>query len=79
MDALNFTKDVVVGKFQSAKKDNDFVYHDTVPASENLPEIKGILLYLLGQSKIFNRVKLEKLMTSHGCVGIEDIHLILGI
>ena len=42
VDALNFTKDVVVGKFQSAKKDNDFVYHDAVPSSENLPEIKGM-------------------------------------
>ena len=40
-EALNFAKDVVIGKFQSAKKDNEFVYHDSVPSFESLPEIKG--------------------------------------
>ena len=41
LQALNFTKDVVVGKFQAAKKDNEFVYHEAVPVFENIPEIKG--------------------------------------
>lgn len=31
----------MIGKFQSAKKDNEFVYHDSVPTFESLPEIKG--------------------------------------
>ncbi|XP_022104078.1 tyrosine-protein phosphatase non-receptor type 23-like isoform X2 [Acanthaster planci] len=44
LQALNFTKDVVLGKFDAAKKDNDFVYHDAMPAFENLPEIKGASL-----------------------------------
>ncbi|XP_030829593.1 tyrosine-protein phosphatase non-receptor type 23 [Strongylocentrotus purpuratus] len=43
-EALNFAKDVVIGKFQSAKKDNEFVYHDSVPSFESLPEIKGASL-----------------------------------
>ncbi|XP_071792026.1 tyrosine-protein phosphatase non-receptor type 23-like isoform X2 [Asterias amurensis] len=44
LQALNFTKDVVVGKFQAAKKDNEFVYHEAVPVFENIPEIKGASL-----------------------------------
>nr|XP_054753045.1 tyrosine-protein phosphatase non-receptor type 23-like [Lytechinus pictus] len=43
-EALNFAKDVVIGKFQSATKDNEFVYHDSVPTFESLPEIKGASL-----------------------------------
>jgi len=34
-------------RFNSAKKDNDFVYHDKIPAFDTLPEIKG-LFWLLG-------------------------------
>ena len=30
-------------RHQSAKKDNDFVYHDKVPAADSLPEVKGKL------------------------------------
>jgi len=30
-------------RFNAAKKDNDFVYHDKVPAFDTLPEIKGLL------------------------------------
>lgn len=41
LEALNFAKDVIIGKFQSAKKDNDFVYHEKVPDVDSLPEIKG--------------------------------------
>ncbi|KAL4217444.1 Tyrosine-protein phosphatase non-receptor type 23 [Mactra antiquata] len=43
-DSLRFTHDVVGGKQQSAKKDNDFVYHDKIPAYDTLPEIKGASL-----------------------------------
>lgn len=28
----------------AAEKENDFVYHDKVPAPENLPEVKGAML-----------------------------------
>ena len=28
-------------RFDSAKKDNDFVYHEKVPPLDSLPEIKG--------------------------------------
>ncbi|PIK57805.1 putative tyrosine-protein phosphatase non-receptor type 23 [Apostichopus japonicus] len=44
LEALNFAKDVIIGKFQSAKKDNDFVYHEKVPDVDSLPEIKGASL-----------------------------------
>ena len=40
-DSLRFTNDVVAGKYQSAKKDNDFVYHDKIPAADTLPDVKG--------------------------------------
>ncbi|XP_066546751.1 tyrosine-protein phosphatase non-receptor type 23 isoform X2 [Amia ocellicauda] len=40
-DALRFTMDVIGGKFNSAKKDNDFIYHETVPALDTLPSVKG--------------------------------------
>lgn len=40
-DALRFTMDVIGGKFNSAKKDNDFIYHETVPSLETLASVKG--------------------------------------
>ncbi|XP_028673299.2 tyrosine-protein phosphatase non-receptor type 23 [Erpetoichthys calabaricus] len=40
-EALRFTMDVIGGKFNSAKKDNDFIYHETVPALDTLPSVKG--------------------------------------
>lgn len=30
-------------RFNSAKKDNDFIYHEAVPSLETLPSVKGIL------------------------------------
>lgn len=32
------------GKLNAAEKENDFVYHDKVPAAESLPEVKGAVL-----------------------------------
>uniref|UniRef100_A0A8C7QNT4 Tyrosine-protein phosphatase non-receptor type 23 n=1 Tax=Oncorhynchus mykiss TaxID=8022 RepID=A0A8C7QNT4_ONCMY len=40
-EALKFTMDVIGGKFNSAKKDNDFIYHETVPSLETLASVKG--------------------------------------
>ncbi|XP_043921950.1 tyrosine-protein phosphatase non-receptor type 23 [Protopterus annectens] len=40
-EALRFTMDVIGGKFNSAKKDNDFIYHEPVPALESLTSVKG--------------------------------------
>ncbi|KAJ8354165.1 hypothetical protein SKAU_G00217320 [Synaphobranchus kaupii] len=40
-EALRFTMDVIGGKFNSAKKDNDFIYHESVPALDTLPSVKG--------------------------------------
>ncbi|GAA6236415.1 tyrosine-protein phosphatase non-receptor type 23, partial [Lates japonicus] len=40
-EALRFTMDVIGGKFNSAKKDNDFIYHETVPSLETLASVKG--------------------------------------
>ncbi|KAM4688535.1 tyrosine-protein phosphatase non-receptor type 23 [Discoglossus pictus] len=40
-DALRFTMDVIGGKFNSAKKDNDFIYHESVPTLETLQAVKG--------------------------------------
>jgi len=37
-------------RFNSAKKDNDFVYHDKIPAFDTLPEIKGLFVYLFVNS-----------------------------
>ncbi|KAI7807000.1 putative tyrosine-protein phosphatase non-receptor type 23 [Triplophysa rosa] len=40
-EALRFTMDVIGGKFNSAKKDNDFIYHDAVPSLDTLTSVKG--------------------------------------
>ncbi|KAF5879831.1 tyrosine-protein phosphatase non-receptor type 23-like, partial [Clarias magur] len=39
--ALRFAMDVIGGKFNSAKKDNDFIYHESVPGLDTLPAVKG--------------------------------------
>nr|CAB3265281.1 tyrosine-protein phosphatase non-receptor type 23-like [Phallusia mammillata] len=46
-DALKYTADVIVGKYNSVKKDNEFVYHDRVPDKATLAEIKGASLVKL--------------------------------
>lgn len=43
-EALSFTMDVIGNKHNIAKKENDFVYHEKVPALESLPEVKGASL-----------------------------------
>uniref|UniRef100_A0A673JCT0 Tyrosine-protein phosphatase non-receptor type 23 n=1 Tax=Sinocyclocheilus rhinocerous TaxID=307959 RepID=A0A673JCT0_9TELE len=40
-EALRFTMDVIGGKFNSAQKDNDFIYHESVPPLETLTSVKG--------------------------------------
>ncbi|KAG8194991.1 hypothetical protein JTE90_008169 [Oedothorax gibbosus] len=43
-EPLTFTMDVIGGKHSSSKKENEFVYHDKVPALTSLPELKGASL-----------------------------------
>ncbi|XP_031442517.2 tyrosine-protein phosphatase non-receptor type 23b [Clupea harengus] len=43
-EALRFSMDVIGGKFNSAKKDNDFIYHETAPAMDTLAAVKGASL-----------------------------------
>uniref|UniRef100_A0A8C8SWK5 Tyrosine-protein phosphatase non-receptor type 23 n=1 Tax=Pelusios castaneus TaxID=367368 RepID=A0A8C8SWK5_9SAUR len=43
-EALRFSLDVIGGKYNSAKKDNDFIYHEAVPALETLQSVKGATL-----------------------------------
>ncbi|RMB93826.1 hypothetical protein DUI87_29703 [Hirundo rustica rustica] len=40
-EALRFTMDVIGGKYNAAKKDNDFIYHEAVPALDALQSVKG--------------------------------------
>ncbi|NXI09605.1 PTN23 phosphatase, partial [Irena cyanogastra] len=40
-EALRFAMDVIGGKYNSAKKDNDFIYHEAVPALDTLQSVKG--------------------------------------
>ncbi|XP_026870758.2 tyrosine-protein phosphatase non-receptor type 23b [Electrophorus electricus] len=42
--ALRFSMDVIGGKFNSAKKDNDFIYHESVPSLDTLTAVKGASL-----------------------------------
>jgi len=44
--ALSFCVYLCLHRFNSAKKDNDFIYHDKIPAFDTLPEIKGLPLWL---------------------------------
>ncbi|XP_043073303.1 tyrosine-protein phosphatase non-receptor type 23b [Puntigrus tetrazona] len=43
-EALKFTMDVIGGKYNSSKKDNDFIYHESVPGLDTLPAVKGASL-----------------------------------
>lgn len=43
-EALKFTMDVIGGKYNSAKKDNDFIYHESVPSLDTLGAVKGASL-----------------------------------
>ncbi|XP_046386380.1 tyrosine-protein phosphatase non-receptor type 23 isoform X2 [Ischnura elegans] len=43
-ETLTFTRDVVEGKLKAARADNEFIYHERVPAREVLPEIHGASL-----------------------------------
>ncbi|XP_070585197.1 tyrosine-protein phosphatase non-receptor type 23 [Erythrolamprus reginae] len=43
-EALRFTMDVIGGKYNSSKKDNDFIYHEAVPVLDTLQSIKGASL-----------------------------------
>ncbi|VDP02548.1 unnamed protein product [Soboliphyme baturini] len=42
--AISFVRDVVIAKYDNAKKENDFVYHELTPTLESMPVLKGALL-----------------------------------
>ena len=44
VNCLTFTSDVVNGKLDNAKKENEFVFHEKVPDADSLPELKGASL-----------------------------------
>ena len=39
-----FANDVIQGKLENAKKENEFIYHEKVPEFDTLPELKGASL-----------------------------------
>lgn len=41
-EAVIFLNDVILGKQRNAKKENDFIYHDRMPKSEELAVIEGV-------------------------------------
>uniref|UniRef100_A0A915KDA5 BRO1 domain-containing protein n=1 Tax=Romanomermis culicivorax TaxID=13658 RepID=A0A915KDA5_ROMCU len=43
-DPLQFVESIVSTKLESAKKDNDFVFHERIPNLADLPELKGASL-----------------------------------
>lgn len=43
-ECLAFTSDVINGKLENAKKENEFVYHEKVPELDSLPDLKGAAL-----------------------------------
>lgn len=43
-NCLQFTSDVINGKLENAKKENEFVFHEKVPELSDLPELKGVSL-----------------------------------
>ena len=43
-EALTFSNDVIQGKLENAKKENEFIYHEKVPDQETLIELKGASL-----------------------------------
>jgi tyrosine-protein phosphatase non-receptor type 23 len=43
-NCLTFSSDVINGKLEISKKENEFVYHEKVPDFDTLPELKGASL-----------------------------------
>ena len=43
-NCLTFSNDVINGKLDNAKKENEFVYHEKIPDFDSLPELKGASL-----------------------------------
>jgi hypothetical protein len=45
-EALIYVKDVIAQREQVARKENDLIYHERIPATSELEEIKVISLFL---------------------------------
>ena len=50
-ESVMYASDVINGKLDNAKKENEFIYHEKVPDFETLPEIK-VLLFIKEQKNI---------------------------
>ena len=66
-NCLDFTNDVIDGKLDSAKKENEYIYHEKPPDFESLPPHKGNILDInesrndpLESNTAFNLCHLEK-------------------
>ncbi|CAG0887196.1 unnamed protein product [Cyprideis torosa] len=43
-EALTFTSDIINGKLNAAKKENEFIYHEPIPELKTLPPSQGVSL-----------------------------------
>ena len=48
-NCLVFTSDVINGKYESAKKENEYIYHEKAPDFESMPPHKGKIPYMLSR------------------------------
>lgn len=43
-ETLKHAQETIETKSKQLKKDNDFVYNEKIPAAENLPDVKGVII-----------------------------------
>ena len=66
VDALGYANDVVNGKLDVSKKENEFIYHEKVPELDALQEIKVRFNRFLSLRMVeYNRIKLIKRITRY--------------
>lgn len=45
-ETLKHAQETIETKSKQLKKDNDFVYNEKIPAAENLPDVKGVIIWI---------------------------------